>query len=152
MKYRITYTIVDGEHEYGDEIVLTQDKPPTMREAIAEVILNWTDYSDIPTRRLKEHAAKQVKQYELEGWFECGYDYRIIKHIAVEPIEPAKVLVWVDGGVAYTAHDDDVQVEIIDLDDLEDLPRREREKVAKKMFRDLHDLHGFPLPGFIEAK
>jgi hypothetical protein len=93
-RYRITFTVRDGDNEYADWLTDEWDTEPSADEA-AEYVIREHGFSmydghddDRPGARFIKRALKEYKQH---GFFTLSGDYRIVKDFRVR-LDPEAVL------------------------------------------------------------
>ena len=86
-KYRITSTIIDGEHEYPDEIVVSRSRPLSERQACELVAHFWCDPND------SAEWDGFVDELLNESSAMIPGDTRAVTDVAWDEIEPVTVIV-----------------------------------------------------------
>jgi hypothetical protein len=107
--FRITYTIIDGEHEYADEIVVSAEEM-TDEQAVRRIADFWVSGETSETRALFRKVLVRENFSFLPG------ATRAIKKIHWEEIKP--ILITVRKGMIEEIKDipDGVEIKVVDWD------------------------------------
>jgi hypothetical protein len=109
-KFRISYSICEGDHKYADEMIVEAERL-TRRQAAGHV---WEFFTYDPND--KEEKRGFVYEIKDGGFCMIDGDYRGIKDLYVEEIRP--VIVTVEGGRILSIDNipRDIVIEVRDFD------------------------------------